>query len=67
MLSNVKAKVRNLKDRSGFFEHFIDLLHHAKEFAYLGYGMAVNRMTSHTPKSAHKALVAFVHSIGWAG
>jgi ectoine hydroxylase-related dioxygenase (phytanoyl-CoA dioxygenase family) len=58
MLSSVKATVRNLKDKSVFLDRSIDLLHHAKEFAYLGYGMAVNRATGHTPKSAHEALVA---------
>jgi hypothetical protein len=36
----------------------LDMARHAKAFASVGYGLAVNRATGHTPKSAHQALVA---------
>jgi ectoine hydroxylase-related dioxygenase (phytanoyl-CoA dioxygenase family) len=58
MMSSLKALGRRAASKSALLLGVLDLARHGRDLASLGYGMAVNSFTGHTPKASHEALVA---------
>jgi ectoine hydroxylase-related dioxygenase (phytanoyl-CoA dioxygenase family) len=58
MLSSLKAFGRSAASKSGLLSAVVDFARHGRDLAFLGYGMAVNSFTGHTPKASHEALVS---------
>jgi ectoine hydroxylase-related dioxygenase (phytanoyl-CoA dioxygenase family) len=58
MLSSLKALGRSAASKSVLLLAALDFARHGRDLASLGYGMAVNSFTGHTPKASHEALVS---------